>query len=181
MSKTLSDYIPLLKPVQQDFIVRVVQEYTDRGKEFHRGLLPFLPAEEAADCLQLHLEVLRDKISKENNDAERAPSVIGEKFIKQTISVFRGALIYKANEDEMSEVLSLDTKKLKQRYKYRFNKKFHISLGELGVNLKSQIKGMIELQMVGRNRWKVTCHHNYSAGVCSHLMDEFAHYGYTGV
>jgi len=171
MSKTLIDYIELLRSPQQDYIVFCVQQHSGR-EDFHRGLLPFLPAEEAARCLQVQLENMKG--AQNVNDADlQGRSLLGEKFIRQIISVFRGALIYRLSEDEESNVIWLSTAKLKRGYGRRFEKKFHITLAELGVQRKSHIEGMFELQMVSRNKWKVTGHKDYLASVCSHLADEY--------
>lgn len=170
MSDTLLKYIPLLNAAKQDYIVGCVQRFADRP-DFHRGLLPFLPAEEAARCLQLQLEIL--KAAQGHSDpVEQGKALLGEKFIRQTISIFRNALIYRLSEDEGSQVIHLNTIKLKRGYGKRFGNKFIIDVAEFGVlTFKRRIEGMIELQMVSRNQWKVTCHKNYLDLITEHLSD----------
>lgn len=167
--KTLNDYIPFLKSVQQDYIVFCVQKYSDRV-DFHRGLLPFLPAEEAARCLQFQLEDIKAQQGI-LNDLAQSNAVLGEKFIRQTISIFRNALIYRLSEDEASEVICLKSVKLKKQYGTRFGSKFFIRLSEMGIQRKKPIDGMYELQMVSRNMWKVTGHKEFLPAVCSYLHD----------
>lgn len=178
--KTLNSYIPLLRGPQQDYIVFCVQKYSDRP-EFHRGLLPFLPCEEAAQCLQQHLEVIKGAQAVPDFEGKEK-AVLGEKFIRQIISVFRSSLIYKASEDEASEVVWLNSKKLKKTYGPRYGHKFCINIMEFGVVIKKPIKGLVELQLVFRNRWKITGHRDWLIDVVTYLQDSFGYYPpYTGV
>lgn len=171
MSKTLMNYIELLRPVQQDYIVFCVQTYSDKP-DFHRGLLPFLDPEEAARCLQFHLETIKSSQAVPDLEAS-SKAVLGEKFIRQIISVFRSSLIYRLSEDEASEVIYLNTVKLKRHYGKRFGNKFCVTLLESGVSLKRPITGLFELQMISRNQWKVTGHKDYLWAVTDHLNDYF--------
>lgn len=168
--KTLNDYIPLLRTVQQDYIVECVKRYTDRV-DFHRGLLPFLPAEEAARCLQFQLEDLKAAQNNRNDLDQVGKALLGEKFIRQTISIFRTALIYRLSEDEATEVIHLNTVKLKKLYGTRFASKFYIRLSDMGMQRKKPIDGMYELHMVSRNQWKVTGHKGYLNAVTEYLHD----------
>lgn len=171
MNDTLLKYIPLLNTAKQEYIVHCVQKFADRP-DFHRGLLPFLPAEEAARCLQLQLEIIKAAQASCDPEAE-GKAVLGEKFIKQTISVFRNALLYRLSEDEASEVIHLKTVRLKRSYGKRFANKFCVSLSEFGIFRKKQTDGLVELQMVSRNMWKVTCHKEWLGPITSHLSDLF--------
>lgn len=171
MTKTLNDYIHLLRAVQQDYIVFCVQRFTERV-DFHRGLLPFLPAEEAARCLQYQLEDLKSlQNNTSKNVTEIQNAVLGEKFIRQTISLFRNAIIYRLSEDENSEIIYLNTVKLKKYYGKRFESKFYIRLSELGIQRKKPIDGMFELQMISRNKWKITGHKEFLGVVTQYLND----------
>lgn len=169
--KTLNDYIALLRQPQQEYIVFCVQKYSDRP-DFHRGLLPFLPAEEAARCLEFQLESIKEMGNKHNTDDEKARAVVGEKFIRQIISVFRNALIYRLSEDEQSEVIYLKTVELKKYFGARFAKKFCLRLADLGVPTKRRaMEGMYELQMISKDKWKVTGHKDNHGKVCMFLSD----------
>lgn len=158
MGKTLNEYIERLKPVQQDFIVWCVQEYSDRV-DFHRGLLPFLDAHEASRCLKFKLEAVKQDVSKMNalagpSGLSEAPvPVIGEKFIRSIISIFEDALVPSMYEDEASQDMQLNTGKLAAEYGRRFSKKFCVTLGPGAKN------GLVQLEMLpGRNYWRVTTH-----------------------
>lgn len=174
--KTLNDYIQLLKPAQQDLIVAVVLQYGNRP-DFHKGLLPFLPADEATQCLKYRLEDIKVMANTSIHGPERAAeAVLGERFIRQTMSVFAGALIYRLSDDEASEVVYLKTIKLKKRYGTRFDKKFCIRIQhDLGVlnTFKRPADSLVELQMVACDQWKVTCHKDWLQPVLQWLTDEF--------
>lgn len=177
--KTLNDYIPILKGPQQEYIVFCVQKYADRP-DFHRGLLPFLPAEEAARCLEYQLEFIKEAGHKHASEDEKLKAVTGERFIRQIISVFRNALIYRLSEDETSEVIYLKTVKLKKHFGARFDKKFCFRLVEIGMTIKPPVQGLYELQMISKDRWKVTGHKEHHWSVCSFLSDCFGP-DYTGI
>lgn len=170
--KTLNAYIQLLKPFQQDYIVECVKRFADKP-DFHRGLLPFLPADIAANCLRIQLEHMKNNQALTDLD-QKGQALLGEKFIRQTISVFAGALIYRLSDDEASEVIFLKSVKLKRHYGPRFGKKFVLTLNELGVSMKDQTKGLIELQMVSRDKWKVTCKSAWLNAVTEHLHDHYS-------
>jgi hypothetical protein len=172
MSKTLNDYLELLNATQQEMIVFCVQRFSDRGDEFHRGLLPFLPAEEAARCLLFHLETLK-QAQNVSDLTEVGKAVIGEKYLKQIISVFRSALVYRASDLEKSEVIHLNSVKLKRGYGKRFANKFCLRLTDLGINRKKPIEGLYEMQMISRNMWKVTGHKEYHDAVIQYLSDYY--------
>lgn len=158
--KTLNEYIPKLKTAQQDFIVSCVQQYGDRP-DLHRGLLPFLSVDEAARALKYALEHIKAK--QDTDDvAERGKALLGERFIRQTLSVFAAALLYQVDDDQVSEVITLKSVRLKKAFRHRFAKKFNVSLAQdFGVPSKDPAAGMFELQMVGRDRWKITGHKDY--------------------
>lgn len=169
--KTLNDYMTLLRGPQQEYIVFCVQKYSDRP-DFHRGLLPFLPAEEAARCLEFQLEAIKALGNKFNSDDSKSQAVTGEKFIRQIISVFRNALIYRFSEDEQSEVIYLKTVKLKKYFGARFAKKFCFRFADIGVSIKRPaMEGMYELQMISKDKWKVTGHKDNHVTVCDFLAD----------
>ncbi len=174
--KTLNAYIQLLKPAQQDMIVACVKQYCNRP-DFHKGLLPFLPADEAEQALKFKLEDIKaaQSIALVGDEIARE-AVHGERFIRQTISVFAGALLYRFSDDEASEIIHLKSVKLKKRFGTRFHKKFCVRMSaDLGVlnTFKRETDGLVELQMVSRDRWKVTCHKNWLQPVLMWLSDEF--------
>ena len=173
MSKTLNDYLELLNATQQEMIVFCVQRFSDRGDEFHRGLLPFLPAEEAARCLLFHLETLKAAQNVQDLN-EVGKAMIGEKYLKQIISVFRNALIYRVSDLEKSEVIYINTVKLKKAYGRRYGNKFCLRMADLGVQRTKAIEGLYELQMVSRNMWKVTGHKEFFDAVIQYLSDYYS-------
>lgn len=173
--KTLNYYIERLKPAQQDLIVALVKEYCDRP-DFHKGLLPFLPCDEAERALKYHLEDIKAKQAPSILGLEeQSKAVLGERFIRQTISVFADALLYQVCEDAASEIIHLKSVRLKRRYGTRFTKKFYIRLDELvgTFTYKAKAVGLIELQMVARNKWKVTADKGWIVLITEWLHDEF--------
>ncbi len=170
--KTLNEYIPKLKTLQQDFIVNAVKQYCDRP-DLHRGLLPFLPVDEAARALKYALEHVK---AAQNTDdiAEQGKAALGERFIRQTLSVFAAALLYQVDDDQASEVITLKTVRLKKAFQHRFAKKFSVALdADFGVPCKNPASRMFELQMVGRDRWKVTGHKDYVSIVTDDLASRY--------
>lgn len=150
VDKTLVGYIHLLKPVQQDYIVYCVTEHTDRVG-FHRGLLPFLSALEAARCLKLQLELISMGPPIPYMINEKPVPVIGTKFIRGIISIFEGALVHRLSDDEASVQMYLKSHKLASEFGSRFGKKFCATLGPGWAP-----EGLVELEMLGKDKWRVT-------------------------
>lgn len=142
--KTLGEYIERLRPVQQDYIVYCVQEFGGR-KDFHRGLLPFLPALEAVCALLYKLEEVKGPPTV----GTAINPVVGEKFIRGILSVFFDAIGTKMYADEDSVEMYLKTAKLQDEYGRRLSKRFCVTLG-------ISPDSMALLQNVGHNLWKVT-------------------------
>lgn len=172
--KTLIDYIEKLSGPQQDYIIFCVQKFSDRP-DFQRGLLPFLPAKEAADCLLYQLENIKALANAHNSDDDKAKAVTGERFIRQIISVFNNALIHNISEDDDYQIIHLKTVKLRKHFGARFDKKFYLRMGEIGYHIKRPIDGLVQLQMVSKDMWKITCHRTHLASACNFLSDTFSY------
>jgi hypothetical protein len=165
MSRTLNDYLVLLKPKYQEYIVHCVKEHGNRP-DFHRGLLPFLPAEEAARVLRFRLEDIKAGTTIPGVPTEINP-VIGEKFIRGIISVFEGALVHKLHEDERSETIRLSDAKIYKTYQKRIRDgKFCIRIGML--TNASHLDCLTELEWVSKDLWKVTA----KSGLLEHISLE---------
>jgi len=154
--KTLATYLDKLNTTRQDYIVMCVRSYSGRP-DFHRGLLPFLSCQEAADCLKFQLEHV--KSSGDFADPEATSRALKrERFIRQTISIFGHALLTRVAENEDYQVIHLNSKKMMKHFRRRYDKKFVINLREFGyyTGKPGDINTMYELQMVSRNQWKIT-------------------------
>lgn len=168
--KTLVSYLDKLSNTRQDYIVMCVQKYSGRS-DFHRGLLPFLPCQEAADCLKANLEAIKAAQDMTENAGK---ALQGERFIRQTISIFGHALLTRVAADEDYQVIHLNSKKMMKHYRHRYGKKFSVNLREFGFNGKGYLKSMYELQMVSRNLWKVTGEQTELPLMTSVLADIFS-------
>lgn len=156
--QTLNDYIHLLKPAQQEYIVHCVRDYGARP-DFHRGLLPFLRAEEAAVCL---------KVKWYQIAASDTP--VGTRFIRNLISVFEGALVHKLYDDEETITMTLSPMKLAKFYRKQYSDHFFITTA---IITKPQF--LVELQRKpGTHKWKVTGSKAAMDKVTTWLSDNFA-------
>jgi AraC-like DNA-binding protein len=163
--KTLNAYLPLLKSKQQEYIVHCVQTFGDMP-DFHRGMLPFLSAQTAANCLRVKLE--RVKGEMQPLIGEQITPVIGEKFIRGIISIFEGALVHKLSEDELSATIHLKDGKLAREYYKRYSDSFCVSVA------KWDAKGMALLEKVGQNLWKVTASKRLHHQAIEWLSDNYS-------
>lgn len=138
---TLNSIIEELTPTQQEFICFCVREHGNR-KDMHRGLLPFLKAEDAANSLTAQL------ISMHNSLIEEA-EFKKIRFIKTLISKIRALIPYKMYTDETSVTMNLSTRALAAEFGRRFGDKFCVSLGRDKSKLAM-------LEKAGKDQWKVT-------------------------
>lgn len=174
--KTLNDYLTALNSEQQDYIVFCVKTHGDRA-EFHRGLLPFLPAKEAADCLKFQLEHLKATQAIVDNPTMVYSAVKGEKFIRTILSKFANALLYPTDDGTETIFLHLKSTKMKRYFGKRYGHKFSVTAQEFGWQIaKKPISGLVELQMVSRNKWRVTGPSGFGTSVASQLQDMFGDY-----
>lgn len=170
MVKTLNDAIGLLKPKQQEYIVSCVQQYTER-KDMHRGLLPFLEAVEAARVLKFKLESLKPSAFI-TEDAGVA--VAGERFIREIISIVERGLEKQICEDEASVEMQLNTAILARHFRGRYEKKFCAMLAETAQYYTRDMSlSLVQLEMTGKDRWKITCHRLLIDKATTWLADNF--------
>ena len=144
--KTLNSVIEKLSSHQQNMLVYLVRETTKR-KNFHRGLLPFLPADEAARALKGGIE-----LSKGTTD-DPDKTLMGLRAIRRIESILTDVLPDKLYEDEASVNMFLSDAKLVMAYGNRVTKKFSIMLKQDG-----EWKYMTQLEWIKPNYWKVTTH-----------------------
>ena len=164
MTRTLNDYIEKLKPIQKDYIVFCVKEFNAKTRgDFHHGLLPFLSAQEAAECLKKQLDYLE------------SVGGTGQKFIRQILSVFASALQnHRLYEDEVEEFLHLKSAKMKKTYGvHKMSGKFNVRIRRY-LNVRED--RLFELQMISRDFWRVTTHKDDMPNVSGMLMDWFGFY-----
>lgn len=170
MSKTLNDYLVLLKPKYQEYIVHCVKEHGNRP-DFHRGLLPFLPADEAARALRHKLEDVKTG-AVPAIPGETPTAIIGEKFIRGIIGVFEDALVHKLYEDEHTECLHLSDAKIYEVYQNRIRDgKFIIRLALGGRLPKFEL--LAELSWASKNRWNVTAKKGNFEEIALNLADVY--------
>lgn len=171
MVKTLNDSIGLLKPKQQEYIVSCVQQYTER-KDMHRGLLPFLEAAEAARVLKFKLESLKPGIL--TDQVMSGMHTPGERFIREIISVVERGLDKQICEDEASVEMHLSTVKLTKHFRGRYEKKFCVMLAETAQYMARDMSlSLAQLEMTGKDMWRVTCHYRLLDKATTWLADNF--------
>lgn len=153
-SKTLSEYLHLLKPKHQEYILFCVVKWSDR-EGFHRALLPFLPVPEATRYLKFQLERLKEEII--SPDETLTPRK-GVKFIHHILSLLEASGAQKLCEDKVTIKMQLSTVCLAREYGRRFNKRFCVTISY--PNGRPQIfpTNIVELNMVGKDIWAITCH-----------------------
>lgn len=162
---TLNTIIDTLSATQQGFILVCVQEYGQRP-DLHRGLLPFLPLEEAANCLRYRLELLKGAATEAN------PTPPGERFLRQLLSRLEQNLPRVPIDRTASVTMQLSDIALVKRFKKRVEKRFYIgSLGTDGT-ISSPSDQLIEMNWVGPNKWKVTTSKNALDSATTWLADK---------
>ncbi len=164
MTQTPNDCIEKLKPLQQDYIVHCVKEYSDRA-DFHRGLLPFLSGEEAVRCLRIQLQNVIER------NAGLTTPQIGVKYITNIISILlptSSSWIYK---DETSVTMYINSIKLKRAFKGRFKEKMLVTCGHSFC--PESTGAIVELHYVVKDAWMITAHKNEIDKVTTWLAETF--------
>lgn len=162
--RTLNPYIHLLKPKQQEYLVYCVKQHGNLS-DFHRGKLPFLNVQTAANCLKLQLELMGQGLVGLPNGI--MPYATGGKFIRSILSVFDEALPHKLSEDEGSEIIFLQDKLLRGQFGRRFNHKFCITLRAW------QTSQLVQLERIKADYWRVTTSKRQLKYALQHLSDNY--------
>jgi hypothetical protein len=148
--RTLNPYIHLLKPKQQTYIVYCVKTYGNLS-DFHRGKLPFLSTQTAANCLNVALERVKASYTPCLPGEKEIP-IVGIKFIREIIDVFKDSLTNYLYQDEESVTMMLRDASLADEFGRRYGDRFNVSYS------RWKQDDLINLQRLGRNKWKVTTH-----------------------
>lgn len=166
--QTLNDYVDLLRTNQQEYIVWCIQQYTER-KDFHRGLLPFITTREVSEALKIRLQVLKDQILTD----ETIKYPVGVKFIRSIMSVIEAELLKKLCEEDASTIMFLKTVKIAQMMGRKFDTEVALKLATLYGTTITTMDGWVQLKMVGKDKWKVTCHKKALNVVTTWLAERF--------
>jgi hypothetical protein len=158
---TLNNYFEKLKPIQQEYLVMCMLRHGNRP-DFHQGLIPFLDAQEAAKCLELHLVLMKQ---------QAIGPIKGEKFIRGIMSVFADAVSYKLHKDEESINIMLNDYLLHKYFKRRFSKHFYV-IQDPRNNLPRHI-GLVSLEWLSKDYWKVTAQRGQLNYATTWLTDMF--------
>lgn len=162
MNETLNKVCSQLSPAKQDVIVGCIQTYTSR-QEFHRGLLPFLPAEEASRVLNLHLQTIRE--------FEHVPRA-SERLILSILDTIKGIIGETLSPDFETVEMQLSDKKLQYAYPRRYGTKFAMRFpGFAGKLTGEPADGLVYLDRIGVNKWKVSAHKRLMEHVTTFLAD----------
>ncbi len=145
MGKTLNELIEVLKPKQQDFIVWCVREHGERP-DMHRGLLPFLDAQQAFHCLTWALEMR----------ALHADST-GTRFIREIISLITPILDHPLCKNTASAIIQVNHGRMVSSFgQYWVQPVFHARLRTANCKLERS-GGLVRVEMTNRpNHWKIT-------------------------
>lgn len=170
--QTLNDYVDLLKTNQQEYIVWCIQQYTER-KHFHRGLLPFITTHEVARCLKAHLEVLKIKAIELDFINNQKVPLVGHRFISTILSIIEAELLKKLCEEDATTVMFLKSVKIAKMVGRKFDTEICIRLVNLYGASITTVDGFVELKLVGKDKWKITCHKKVFDIVTTWLAEKF--------
>lgn len=173
---TLNAYIGKLKPKQQEFIVACIREYTDR-KGFHRGLLPFIAAREAYDCLKRRLEHVAFTANFVPVPDDEG-IVTRTRFIKETISVFADAIPYETEFDKHEKVrMILSTRDLLREFNHHIYTPRSLGPPQIlrfdSAHLRIHVRCIIQLTLIKHPFWEVDCSAKYMGAVTTALAERF--------
>lgn len=160
-SKTLNEIIHRFNAKQQDYLVHCIQKYGDR-KDFHRGLLPFVPSDMAFRALTMHLGFL-------GQYTDTDPDVLKSmRFARGILSLVKEVQENRLYSDEASKVIFLDDIKLLRHFKKRYAHKFYT------IYRPANTDTLIGLERMKKNYWKVTARKMHLEGLVEILSDNFS-------
>jgi len=168
MTLTMMPYLDKLKPVQQDYIVWCVREFSLKpyGPDFHRGLLPFLAAEEAAWYLECRKQQIASAYGFVSSVGATSTldTLKGTRFIESILDVFRFDL---PRAPGANQVIWLSDEKLRKANRRRYAVKMTMKLPAL----KNEL---VQLERISKNNWKVTAYRNLLPQALTILSDQYA-------
>jgi hypothetical protein len=155
---TLVDYFERLTPKQQDLLVYAMQKFSSYP-DFHRGMIPFLRADEARQVLY---ELMTTNVMMHANAPE--PEVIRIRPIKAIIGVFEEACtnLLPGHTRMQQEVtwgtLILNDQKMAKRFRLPMKGTYlvDISLYFHEPVIRREGTLYVELHWLRKNTWEVT-------------------------